>query len=127
VRAGRSRGKRLRTRRCLASSDEECCSEGDLDGVLAGDPEQDLMPALAEAATELRGDVGFREIPEGVDAPLGLVGHRRGHHRVPVTQSGDAEAAREVEVFAAVRVHDPAALRRRPDHGRNRLSVSSAT
>jgi hypothetical protein len=61
-----------------------------------------------------------------VDAALRLVEDRGGDVLIPVTERRDAESAGEVEVLAAVRIDDAAALRLRPDHGFNRLSVSTA-
>ena len=55
-------------------SNEERRSERDLDGVLAGHGEHDLPPTelLAETAAKRRRDIGLRQVPERVDAALGL-------------------------------------------------------
>ena len=108
------------------AGNEERGSQSDLDSVLTGHAEHHLVAPLAEPESELRRDVRFGEVTESVHAALGLGGDRRPDVRITVSKGRDTKAAREIEVLAAVRVDDPAALGLRPDHGFNRLSVSSA-
>ncbi len=105
---------------------EQRRAEGDLDGVLARDAEpRRPRQRLPQPHRRLR----LGEVAERVRD--GRPRERLGDARVAVAERGDAEAAREVEVLAALRVPDPAALGARPDHapsrrGMNRLIVSAA-
>jgi hypothetical protein len=106
--------------------DEQTRSQGELDRVLPRHGEQHLAAALPEPPAQLGGDIGLGKVAERMDAPLGLLGDRGNNIRISVSERGDAEPPGEVDVLAAVRVHDTAAFRLGPDHGFNRLSVSTA-
>jgi hypothetical protein len=114
------------------AGDDEGRPERDLDRVLARDAEQRVAAGSRQPLLEGSRDVGLGEIAERVHAAVGLRRDRLADLGVAVAESRDTEAAREVEVLAAVVVDDPAALRLRPPHaafrpGRSRLSVSKAT
>jgi len=104
---------------------EQRCSQCDLDSVGTGDPE---LRGPRQTLSKLRGDRGVRKIAERMCD--GSRGDRRHHARVPMTESGNAEAAGQVEIFASVRVPDAAALGPGPDQAPlrpiSRPSVSAA-
>jgi hypothetical protein len=106
--------------------DQQARPKRDLDRVLPGNGKEYRVTALPEPPAQLGGDVGLGEVAERVDAPLGLFADCGQDVRIPMSEGGDSEASGEIDVLAAVRVDDPAALRLRPDHGFNRLSVSTA-
>src|SRR4029453_1350400 len=106
--------------------DEQARAKRDLDGILAGDAQDDLPPALTQPSPQLGCDVGLRQVAERVDAAGRLIDDRSDYLGVPVAERGDPEAAGQVDVLAAIRVDDSAALGLGPDQGFNRLSVSTA-
>jgi len=104
---------------------EQRCSQCDLDSVGTGDPE---LRGPRQTLSKLRGDRGVRKIAERMCD--GSRGDRRHHVRIAMTESGNAEAAGQVEILAPVRVPDAAALGPGPDQAPlrpiSRPSVSAA-
>jgi hypothetical protein len=100
--------------------------QSDLDRVFARDAELRRTEALAQR----RGHRCVGEVAERVHD--GLRGPGRRDQPISMAQRRDAEAAREVEVLAAILVPDAAPLGPRPDHeeplrpGSRRLTVSAA-